>query len=152
VKTNIPGVRRARAKKDVRDYLLIHGPSSLLIISRGTHLTPPAVSRALRDIRNDPAYEYATVATKTGGYLYRIAVTVAETKAGIINQLKHDLTRAESLITAGQKLTKLAVTTDDFAIAADLTASGKVMKSQAESVLSVLQQASPPAAAAVSGP
>lgn len=133
-----PGAKRIARKREVRDWLLAFGPSPLSAIASGTNLTAAAVSRALQDIRNDPAYEYATVPTYDGGYVYQIAYTVAEMRDGLRNQAKHLLTRAESMIAAGQKATALAAAPDDYALAADVTATGRLLKMQAEAILAAV--------------
>lgn len=132
------GSKRIARKSTVRGWLLTNGPASLHQIVAGTRLSNPAVSQALADIRNDPALEYATVATRGGGYTYKIADSVTEMKAGLINQARHMLTRAESMVTAGEKATSLAVTPDDFALAADVKANGRMLALQARSILTTM--------------
>ena len=126
--------KRAFRKALVRDWLLAYGPADLMDISYGTALTPAAVSKALVDIRNDPALEYATVATKSSAWCYQIAETVPEMLAGLRNQVKHLDTRSESLIMAGEKATAIAATPDEYALAADLKATGRILKMQAEAI------------------
>ena len=118
------GGKRLARKHTVRDWLLKHGPATLSTISKHTMMSHAAVSHALADIRNDPTMEYATVATANGDYKYQIAFTVDHMRDGMLNQAKHMLTRAESAITAGEKMTKIAQTPDEFALAADIKANG----------------------------
>ena len=130
--------KRIARKIVVRDWLVANGPATLTQIRGGTGLSAAAVSTALTDCRNDPALEYVTVPTTSDDYTYALADTVAAMKAGLINQAKHMRTRAESMINAGNKMTAIAVTPDEYALAADLRASGKMLLAQAHTILAAL--------------
>jgi len=135
----IPGMRRKKQMLDVRDHLLVHGPSTGTAIARALGLSHSAVGQAITDIRNDPHYEYVRVPTHGDGYTHKIVVTVDEAKAGIRNQQLHKRTRGESEVTAGEKLMKIAATPEDYALAGALIASGRVTITQAESVLAAIK-------------
>lgn len=131
----IPGAKREERRDAVHDYLFIHGSATLVDIARDTGLTAAAVSLALRDIRAERVMQYATVATKDTGYTYKLAATQADMLPGSVNRAKDQLTRAQSWVVLGEKMTAVATTPAEFARAADISANAKIMLRQAQAIM-----------------
>jgi DNA-binding transcriptional regulator GbsR (MarR family) len=137
-------------KVDVRNELL-RTPLTLNELSARTGHSLQAVSRGIRDIRNDPTLEIVRVPTARDNYKYAVAYTVQALERGIVNQARHMLTRGESMITLGRKMNSIANTPDDYRMAAEMIVRGEQCVDSAKKVIAMWKQ-TPPSVTGVTVP
>ena len=131
--------RRTDAKQAVLD-LLLKEPLTLRALARRSGLSPQAVSRAITDIRNDPALVTIRVPTRYDDYTYGVAFTVDALINGIHNQSRHLRTRGESMVTLGDKMTKIASTPEDYRLAAETRVRGEQVVENANALLKTVAE------------